>query len=215
MDPRLEKWLRWLDVIKTEIQDLVVAKHTFREVQKMIAANTKLQTSNSFYRYFTSTYVSHTVIGLRRQIKTDPQSISLALLLQEMEQTPEVLSRKYFVSLYKGSIVENLADDDFDRFATPGAQHIDPALVAADIQKLRDATARCEDFADKRVAHRDKREPRVLPTYNEVDGCIDLLDEVYVKYFLLFHAKAMDSLLPTWQYDWKEIFRTPWISSKN
>ena len=211
MDPRLTKWLRWLDIIKVEIQDLVVAKYTFHEIQKMIAENPDIQKSNSFYRYFTSTYVSHTVIGLRRQIKTDPQSISLALLLQEVANTPEVLSRKYYKSLYEGSTVEDLADKDFDKFSGTGRKHIDPEIVRADLQRFRDATRRCEDFADKRIAHRDKRDPKILPTYNEVDACIDLLDELYVKYLLCFKANAMDTLLPTWQYDWKEIFSIPWI----
>jgi len=211
MDPRLSKWLRWLDVIKSEIKDLVVSKHTFHEVQKMIAANPKIQVKNSFYRYITSTYVSHALIGVRRQVKTDPQSISLALLLQELIKTPEVLSRKYYVGLYNGSTVEDLADKDFNRFATPGAAHINSSQVEEDLQQLRDITLKCEDFADKRIAHRDKREPKAPPTYNEVDDCISLLDELYVKYLLMFEAKAMDTLLPTWQDDWKEIFRTPWI----
>ena len=212
MDPRLSKWLRWLDVIKSEIQDLVISKHTFHEIQRMIAENRKIQVGNSFYRYVTSTYISHSVIGLRRQIKTDSQSISLALLLQELIETPEVLSRKYYVSLYQESTVEDLADKDFNRFAVPGAPHIDSSQVESDLRRLREVTKKCEDFADKRIAHRDKREPKSLPTYNEVDDCINLLDELYVKYLLMFEAKAMDTLLPTWQYDWKEIFRTPWIS---
>lgn len=211
MDPRLRKWLRWLDVVKIEVQELVIAKHTFHEVQKMIDANPKLKTGNSFYRYFTNTYVSHVVMGLRRQIKTDPQSISFALLLKEMTETPEVLSRRYYVSLYEGSVVEDLADKDFDRIAAPGSPHIDCAKVAADLQRLCDATKKCEEFADKRLAHRDKSEPKSPPTYNEVDDCIDLLDELFVKYQLAFYAKTSVTLLPVWQYDWKEIFRTAWI----
>ena len=151
------------------------------------------------------------MIGLRRQIKTDDNSISLASLLEDIIATPEVLSRRYYVSRYKGSSVEDLADGDFDRFSGPGAPHIDASMVAADLSRLREASAKCEDFADKRVAHRDRREPKSLPTYNEVDACIDLLDELFAKYQRVFHAKASETLLPTWQYDWKSIFRTPWI----
>lgn len=215
IDKRLTKWISWLDVIKAEIQDLVIAKHTFHEVQKMIVENSRLQNPNLFYRYFTSAYVSHVVIGLRRQIKTDPESISLVLLLQELEKTPELLNRKYYVSLYEGSAVEFLANGDFEKFAVPNGDHIDPAIVKADLQKLRDTIRCCEEFADKRIAHRDKRDPKILPTYNEVDACIDLLDELYVQYLLRFQAKKMNSLLPTLQYDWKEIFRIPWIPSKD
>ncbi len=214
MDPKLKKWLRWFDVIKIEVQDLVVTKYTFNEVQSMIRMNPKLHQHSSFYDYFARTYVSHVVIGLRRQIKLDDQSISMSRLFGEMIATPQVFSRKYFTDKYKGSVVEDFANKDFDRFATPGVPHINPKLVEADLARLRSATQRCEDFADKRVAHRDKRELKQLPTYKDLDDCVDLLDELYVKYFLLFHQSSMDSLLPTWQYDWKEIFRTPWIDEE-
>lgn len=211
MDSKLKKWLRWLEVIKGELHDLVVAKYTFHEVQTLIKNNPLLHKPSSFYDYLAQTYVSHVVIGLRRQIKSDTQSISMARLFEEMIATPQSLSRKYYVSLYKGSAVEDLADSDFDKFSAPGSPHIDPALVAVDLARLRDASARCEDFADKRVAHRDTREPKQLPTFKEVDGCIELLDQLYVRYCLLFHASDMDSLLPTWQYDWKAVFRVPWV----
>ena len=215
MDPRLAKWLRWFDVIKVEVQDLVIAKHMFNEVQSMIRSNPKLHHHSSFYDYLTRTYVSHVVSGLRRQIKLDDQSISMSRLFQEMIETPEAFPRRYFVDKYKGSIAEGFADNDFDNFAKPSAHHIDPKFVEADLARLRAATQRCEDFTDKRVAHRDKREPRQPPTYKEVDDCVDLLDELYVKYFLLFKQSSMASLLPTWQYDWKAIFRVPWIEDEN
>ncbi|MDP3798839.1 MAG: hypothetical protein Q8R06_17120 [Polaromonas sp.] len=211
LDPRLQKWLRWLEVIKLQVQDLVMAKHTFHEVQAIIRDNPALHQANSFYKYLTITYVSHVVMGVRRQVKCDTQSISFAQLLGEMVATPELLSRPYYISLYAGTTVEDLADGDFDRFAPAGAKHIDPILVEADLQRLREATAKCEEFADRRLAHHDKRDPKQLPTYNELDVAIDLLDQLYCRYFLLFHASAMDTLLPTWQYDWKEIFHTPWL----
>lgn len=213
LDPRLEKWLRWLAVIKLQIQDLVMTKHTFHEVQKMIRENETLQTSNSFYKYLTITYVSHVVMGVRRQIKHDPQSVSFVQLLEELAATPQVLTRSYYTGLYVGSGVEDLADGDFNRFAEPGAAHIDAGLVLTDMAELKDVTAKCEDFADKRLAHHDKRDPKQLPTYNDIDAAIDLLDQLYCRYALMLEAQAPDTLLPTWQYDWKEIFRTPWLPS--
>jgi hypothetical protein len=214
MDPKLEKWIRWFDVIKVEVQDLVVAKHTFNEVQGMIRANVKLHKHSSFYDHFARTYVSHVVIGLRRQIKRDAQSISLSRLFGEMIATPQSLPRTWFTAKYKGSVVQDLADDDFNKFATPGSPNIDPRLVESDLLRLQTATKRCEEFADRRVAHRDQREPKEVPTYQEVDECVELFDQLYVKYFLLFHQSSMDTLLPTWQYDWKEIFRVPWIEEQ-
>jgi hypothetical protein len=211
MDKKLEKWIRWLEIIKGEVSELVIAQHTFHEVQKIIKSNTRLHQPNSFYDYLSRTYVSHAVIGLRRQVKCDDQSISMARLFTEMIETPQTFSRSYYVGLYEKSAVKQFADHDFEKYADPRAQHIAPNRVAIDLVRLREASRICEDFADKRVAHRDKREPKELPTFIEVEGCINLLDELYVKYFLLFHASHIDSLLPVWQYDWKGIFRTPWI----
>lgn len=126
-------------------------------------------------------------------------------LFEEMIATPQTLTRAYYLNLYKDSVIECFADKDFNQFAAPGAPHIDPSLVEADLNRLRAASRRCEEFADKRVAHRDKREPK------ELHACTDLLNELYVRYFLLFHACSMETLLPIYQSDWKAIFRTPWI----
>jgi hypothetical protein len=212
METKIEEWLQWMEVIKDEVQELVITKRTFHEVQQLIKDNPTLHQSNTFYNYLSRTYVSHVIIGLRRQIKGKGNNcISMVRLFNELIKSPQVLTRSYYVDLYKGSSVECFADKDFNKFAAPGSPHIDPTLVRADLNRLLDASKRCEDFADKRVAHRDKRELDELPNFNEVDACIALLDELYVRYFMLFHAKQMDSLLPTLQYDWKEIFRVPWI----
>jgi hypothetical protein len=212
MHARLKKWIDWLKVIHDEIQQLVLAKDTFWEVQEIINRNKKIQKPSSFYEYLGNTYVSHSVIGMRRQLKVDSQSISLARLLTEMADTPEVVSRKYYKAMYAGSNVEDFADKDFDRFSARGAPHISKEMVLKDLKTLRDAGRKLEEYADRRVAHRDKRDVKAPPRFKDGDAFIELLDKLYVKYHLLFHAASMDSLMPTYQYDWKEIFREPWIA---
>lgn len=113
-----------------------------------------------------------------------------------------------------GSVVERFADRDFDKFSEPGAPHISKKMVLEDLRRLRDAGRKLEVYADRRVAHRDKREVKSPPLFRDGDGFITLLDKLYVKYHLLFHASSMNSLMPTYQYDWKEIFREPWIPSE-
>ncbi|MDP1653493.1 MAG: hypothetical protein Q8L56_12310 [Rhodocyclaceae bacterium] len=213
MDQKLKKWLRWLEILKGEVQDLVVAKHIFHEVQGMIHDNPLLHQPSSFYGYLSNTYVSHVVIGVRRQIKRDNRSISMARLFQEMIDTPQAFPRAYYTEKYKGSAKEDSANRAFDKFTAPDAPHIiNPNLVKIDLSRLQAASKCCEDFADKRVAHRDTRELKEIPTFNEVDACIDFLDELYCKYHLLFHpAYSMETLLPTWQDDWTSIFRVPWL----
>ena len=47
--------------------------------------------------------------------------------------------------------------------------------------------------------------------YVELDDCLDCLEKLLKKYLLLFTAEAHLYIVPIWQYDWKEIFRRPWI----
>ena len=211
MDSMLKKWLRWLKVVHDDIQQLLIKQNIFWEVQDIIRTNAKLHKPSSFYSYLGDTYVAYISIGNRRQIKIDNQSISFARLLTELANTPAVLSRKYYVSLYKGSRVEQFADRDFDRYCGNDKAYICPDMVLADRDELNRAALVVEDFADKRIAHRDKRKPKALPRFEQVDSCLNTLDKLYCKYHGIFHASAMSTLVPVYQYDWKEIFTVPWL----
>jgi hypothetical protein len=211
MNERFAKWNRWLDIIYAQVTDLAVYRHIFWEVQNIIKNNPNIQKASSFYTFLGTSYVALAVMGVRRQLKQDKQSISFVRLLQEIIETPHVLSRKRFVALYTGSVVGHLADRDFDQFSGNGKEHIDPNIVKQDLEKLRELGLKCEEFADKRIAHYDQQAPKNLPTFNELDACIDYLEELLKKYWLLFRAVALLSVLPTWQYDWTEIFQEPWL----
>ena len=84
-------------------------------------------------------------------------------------------------------------------------------MVIADLGELNRVASVVEDFADKRIAHHDKRKPKMLPRFEQVDSCLDALNKLYCKYHSVFHASAMSSLMPVYQYDWKEIFTVPWL----
>lgn len=212
MDSRLAKWIRWFAVIHDDVQQLLICQNIFWEIQSIIKNNKKIHKSSSFYQYLADTYISHVTIGIRRQLKINQTSISFTRLLTEIGEHPLSLNRAYFKGLYKGSVVEDLADKDFDKYSEKG-KHISVPMVREDLEKLKSVAHKVEDFVDKRVAHHDKRTPRQLPKFHEVDSCLELMDKLYVKYHLIFHAGSMDTLMPTYQYDWKEIFFVPWIEA--
>jgi len=213
MDPKLKKWLHWLEDVKIDVRELVIAKYTYHEIINMIDGNPHLNKHGSlFYDYLARTYATYVAIGIRRQVKYSKQSISIIRLLREMSATPETLSRKYYVALYEPPSTD-WADKDFNQFASPDSAYIDSSLVANDLTSLRKASKRLESFADKHVAHRDQSGLKELPTFNEVDSCINLLEKLYIKYHMLFHAVDIDTLLPESPHDWKNIFSVPWLPS--
>ena len=213
MNSRFNKWSKWLEVIEKEVTNLFRFQHIFNEVQEIIKKNPKIQKPSSFYEFMGTSYVSFIVMGIRRQIKIDNQSISFARLLKEIIETPEILTRKRFVALYSSGIGEELGNRDFNLFAENGADHIDSSKIQEDFEKLKQVGKKLEDFADKRIAHRDKREPKTIPIFQDIDDSISFFGELLKKYVLLFRAEGLPFVLPVYQYDWKEIFKHAWLTN--
>ena len=213
MDSRLKAWLRWLEIIKEEIRELVIAKYIYHQIMNIIDSNPRLNKQNNlFYKYLTHTYVSHVVIGIRRQIKSGKKSISIKSLFEAIISTPQVLSRKYYTGMYPPPVSDR-ADDHFNQLTFPNSDCIDAELVRNDLASLQKASKRLEGFADKHVAHRDQSGLKDPPTFNDVDSCIDLLDKLYGKYHKFFHAEDIDTLLIEPPHDWEKIFYVPWLPS--
>lgn len=214
--PKLKKWLRWMKVIRKDVGMLLRDTNMFWEVQDIIRANPRIQKPGTFYRYLGRTYLSHALAGLRRQIKPNKDSISLVGLLKELAEIPEELSFKYYCSILSGTTtdqMEAIIKGDFKKYADASGTYVCPQMVKADRDGLKSAVEACEGFADKRIAHWDKDEPEDVPTFGELDECIKLLDKTYVKYHVLFYAEWMDTLMPTYQYNWKSVFLEPWLAA--
>lgn len=211
MNQKFEKWNKWLDIIHSEITNLSIYKNIFWEVQAIIKNNPKIQKPSSFYEFLGSSYIALIIMGIRRQIKIDKDSISFAKLLNEISINPEFITRKHFVDIYKENLDELTANEEFNDFAGGCIDHVDPQLVKKDLEELTCKGNLLEAYADKIIAHHDKKSPKSLPTFDDVNKYIELLEELMKKYYLLFRAKSLMSILPTYQYDWKSIFREKWI----
>ncbi len=232
---KLEKWLRWMEEIHNDIQALVQDANMFWEVQGIIRENPRIQKPNAFYSYLARTYFSHAAAGIRRQTELQKDSISFVRLLGEITKNPAELSRSYFdslcahsngpdlcqvvgrESLEKVGIVDSsqlkaiIEMDNFAPYADARGAHVCPQMVNDDKVLLESKAKILAEFVNRRIAHWDKRKPKVVPTFKELDDCIKLLDQTYVKYHFLFHAESIDTLMPTYQYEWKRIFCEPWL----
>ena len=222
MDQKFEKWERWLEEIYNEVVEILTNRRSFLKVWDIVNGNPKIQKPNSFYKLLDDTYAAYGISAIRRQIKPQKDSISFIGLLKEIIETPNVLSRDRFVDLYLAGMkniasadIKNIANNIFDKeFAAKSMNHIDPNIVQCDLNRLETHADKLEDFADKRVAHYDNRPPKHIPTFAELDACIDCLEELMRKYWLLFKASDLgDNLVLEFTEDYRdEIFRQPWIS---
>ena len=224
MDQKFEKWSRWIETIYYEVVELVTKRQIFERVKSIIRQNPSIQKPSSFWSFLEHTYIAYSVMAVRRQIKPHSDSISLIGLLEEIIETPCVMSREWFVGLYMNDSHEADMQEDmcyvanavFDRkFSGKCKDYIDPVIVQQDLSELKThggESGKLEEFADRLFAHRDKRDPRI-PTFNELNACIDCLQKITSKYLLLIQAQdAGDCLVIHSIEDYsEEIFRQPWI----
>lgn len=215
-DALYELWNEWLSTILTDVRGLLINRHIFQEVQRIIRSNAKIQLESSFYEWMGNVYATAAVIGVRRQLDMDKDSISFARLLTDIIANPQVLSKDRFVALYEGSnIPDHYAHRHFDGLFIPGFYHVNPSFVMHHLSALKHRAQPIRKYANKRIAHFDKSEFRELPTYAELDNCLNYLEELLKKYLLLFRAEGHQRIVPTWQYDWRQIFRFPWIEEES
>jgi hypothetical protein len=208
----LEKLEQWLDTIEADIVNLLHRRQIFREVQKIVVGNPRIQGPNVFYDWMASTYAASSVIGVRRQVDEDSRAISLLKLMREIRRSPEELTRERHLDRYRevNPEMEEAGDLEFDRFAGQGNPHIDPGGVQYDISELLKATEHLERYATKRVAHSDAEAPPIIPSFDDLDRALDLLERLLKKYRLLILVKGGD-VVPTVIDAWKGIFMEPWI----
>lgn len=99
MEQRIEKWNKWLEKIDQDVSFLLSNRSIFRKVQKIVDNNPKIQSPNVFYAFLADTYVAFAAMAVLRQLKFHRDSISFAGLLQEIIETPYVLSRAGYATL--------------------------------------------------------------------------------------------------------------------
>ena len=205
-----------LGQIKTEVQNLLVDQHIFYEVQSIIKSNSNIQKPNTFNRWMAKSYATSMSVAVRRLVDGDRQSVSLVRLLQDLKKGPECVSREaYKRRLFNFDTPLEYLDSDYSKILGPEAQYPDPSKIDDEIRKLKVGTESLKKYVDKNVAHTAKLRQKQIPKFQELDDAIELLEAATRRWLHLFRGAVYPSgLLPTWQYDWKQIFHYSWIPNK-
>jgi hypothetical protein len=213
MQQKIKKWDRWLIAVYDDMADQAASRAVFRETMEIVQGNPAIPKENYFFEFLERWYVDSIVMGLRRQIKVNPDTVSLAGLLNDIKLNSVLLTRARFVDLHPTHLYES-AQTVFDEYAGVGACHVDSFVIQADIDKLQNLAQRCEEYADRLVAHRDKRGVSAVPTYKELNRAIDFAESLLQKYYLLLRAVSLCSVKPTLPDPWKQVFEVAWVPPK-
>lgn len=178
MSNKVAKWRRWVKFACLDCGNLILSREMFLDLHRMIAANEKMQREDYFHVYMRDTYVAHAFMTLRRHKKIHSDSISLAGAVTD--------------------ILTNIA-------MVPAASNADELCAA--LVDFCEKVKGVEGFADRVIAHHDRRPPRHVPTYREIDEAIDSMDQLAVQASLAVGGSYSDTCKPTVQGGWLTIFR--------
>lgn len=208
-------WISTLEHIENAVSKLLWNRYLFREFMDIVEKNPNLPANNFFIVWMWENYLLNAAIGVRRMVDRNNRSVSLYLLLKSIKENPEILSRGRYTELFKDSGFAddyNYINECFDRLVGKGKDYIDPKDMEKDIELLLKIRAdRLITYANKTIAHLDKKKIKKIPTIKDLDDSIDLLEKLVQKYSAIFHAASI-GLLPIAQIPWKNIFKIPWIS---
>lgn len=221
---KLEKWNRWLGdanldgSIAHELATLAVIREIYSGLTQMVANNNNLQKHSAFYSFLQTTYSQSVLMYIRRQVRKDKDSSGLIMLAEDIKKNSELITKDFFSNLF----IINKPIEDRDEWKRFGERcfekhfggalgcRLDPHIIEEDIRRLVKIFDDSSSFTDKRLAHLDKREPTSIPIHSEIESWCDVLNEILIKYMLIFRAVDY-KVAPILVHDWKSIFHNAWL----
>ena len=217
-----ELFADWNDTAKRAYDDAVQLhwnRRMFRTLAAVFRANPRLQeTGGPFWEWVRYNYIAGAGMAIRRELDRDGSVPNLRRMLHEMISRPTVLSRARYLARWdpQSEGARQLANRGFESFGfvqpstDPAEDHIDPANVATDLERLGSQTDAVQSFIEQTIAHRQRSEPDPV-TFAEFNETIAVVEAVFKKYYARITQTTVAQLEPVPQYDTTEVFTFPWL----
>ena len=224
----LEGWRTDFVAIYRDVQDVVVQRHIYREIRAILEANEAAfaEMDGTVFEWLAKVHAHSAAVCVRKQVDNDSRSISLRRLLVAIAPKAALITRAEYVG--RARVERDLGtregrdelatwhqvlNERFDRLVGDGVPTLTQVDVERDLMRLDEAAQEVQTFVNKTIAHRDRKGIRVEATWEQLNDAVDLLEELVRRYNELLDAGQSPRLVPVWQYDWKAVFRIPWLKS--
>ncbi len=189
MKHKIGKWQRWFGSITHDILIMQMSKQCNDDL-----ATFDFSKQNNFYKFMQLWYSNYMVMGIRRQVKPQKDSISLFGLLSDMHDYPKAITRTQFVNRFGDKSEGNSIYDDF---AGKNKKHLDNPRISIELIELKNVSAKCEQFADRLIAHLDRRglPTSKWPSYAELNKALSYLEQLREKYARFFYSDKPNSII--------------------
>jgi hypothetical protein len=211
-----DKWKDWLKQIdEDQLRDLLINRHIFCQFRESANAHGGDNDATELAEWMHQCYVAFACAAVRKisqQPKRGFHSVSLGILLNDLKNHQAHLTRANFAQMYgRDSPASRFSDRDFDGIVgRAGCNAVPLAMIDKDIKDMKGITRSVKQLTDQVIVHTDvNRSKVVIPTYGELDGAIDFLQNTFATYHLLITARAYTPV-PLEEYDVKQALARLW-----
>jgi hypothetical protein len=222
MGTNLESRVDFLfDAVEKAITVLMKNRYLFREFQQILENNADLPDNNHFFLWMYENYIYTASIGVRRLVDRSPKTESLFNLLIAFNSNLYLLSRERYVAEFvkNSGFSEKEANMFFNQFRGEDNKGVDFVELRRDIAVLLNKYRRLKGYVNKIIAHAEQDafakldKLGELPTIRDLDDCIDYIEALLKKYYAIYYQGSFETLVPKFQYPWKDIFKIAWIQN--
>lgn len=211
----LEDWREWLEGdLFQQVHEILQQRLVFKSWNEIVdVAATDSKTPGLFHAWVNHNYIAALAVGVRRMCDRDTRTRSLVRLLEEIKEHAPELTREWWMGRWWPP------DDEpsepylaqFDELSS-GGDHVDPAVVQADLDRLTEVSGVIREYVNKFVAHLDGDRARVGPvTLGELHEAADTVYEVFHRWYELVTNVTLT--VPAIEH-WETVLTRPWITEE-
>ena len=216
-DEVFRSWMADFEAIVQDVYVLFSTRLTFRDVADIFNKNARLrQTGWYLWDWMLLNYIANVLMRIRRLVDSQQGTVSLKQLLHAIIKQPAVITRGRRNAIHgpiESERIRELVDRGFTETwvasrdaAHPENDHIDPAIVQADLTALEDQLEKVTEFANRTVGHKTRVTPGDV-TYGELNAAFDAIESFLKKYYVLLLGGTLVQAEPTPQFNTHEVSR--------
>jgi hypothetical protein len=209
---RVGKWKRWLKILDDEVSTLYLHRAIWQQMATAIDDNPAIPRTAAL-TVLQTMYAAAQAVAVRRIAEAGSRDVSFGSLLDEIRDHAGEVSRDWWLSHYPDAFSRAIGGyrDWNNNFAGSTETHLDAALVETDLATIARQIDPISRYVDKWVAHRDRRPPRKVPTYADLNRAIDCLGRMLTRYTLLLETVDRPAIVPLIVGDVMAPFRIAWL----
>ncbi len=208
-------FVKGLDADLERLGDAVVhlahVDDVFCQVMAIIGGNPELNQSDVFQEWLGMAYADSMVIGVRRLVDTNKQTVSLTRILERVKPRAADFKRAWFVGRLDPTIRDK-ADRLFTKLVGGAFSELRRATVQAKQDELKAAVSSILDYANQYVAHTTAQPTVKRITYTDVRLAVVSVFRTLQWLRCIIQSAVMTSPVPKISTNWLKYFRVPWLA---